>query len=96
LPQAAEDYRKWFLGRLRIVEATLADREFLVAGRFTVADIAVGYGLMLAEILGLGADFGPNVQAYWARLKDRPGYRKAMDVQQRALKDQNVSAGVTL
>ena len=96
LPQAAEDYKKWFLGRLRIVESTLADREYLAAGRFTVADIAVGYGLMLAEILGLSADFGPNVSGYWARLKARPGYAKALQAQVRAMKEQNVAAGVTI
>ena len=28
-PQVAEDYRKWFLGRLRAVEAATAEREFL-------------------------------------------------------------------
>lgn len=96
LPQAAEDYKKWFLGRLRIVESTLADREYLAAGRFTVADIAVGYGLMLAEILGLSADFGPNVSGYWARLKARPGYAKTLQAQARAMKEQNVAAGVTI
>lgn len=96
LPQAADDYKKWFFGRLRIVESTLAGRDYLAADRFTVADIAVGYGLMLAEILGLGGEFGPNVVAYWARLKARPSYAKALDVQARAMKEQNVPAGVTV
>ncbi len=64
LPQAAEDYKKWFLGRLRIVEEATGKSEHLAAGRFTVADIAVGYALMLAEILGMGGEFGPNVAAY--------------------------------
>ncbi len=96
LPQAAEDYRKWFLGRLRIVESTLADRQYLAGGRFTTADISVGYGLMLAEILGLGGDFGPNVAAYWARLKERDGYRRALAVQDKALKEMKGPAGVTL
>lgn len=96
LPQAAEDYRKWFLGRLRIVESTLADREHLVAGRFTTADIDVGYALMLAEILGLGGDFGPNVKAYWERLKQRDGYRSACVVQEKALKEMKGPAGVSV
>lgn len=96
LPQAVEDYRKWFFGRLRIVEQTLADRDYLAGGRFTVADIAVGYGLMLAEILRLGADFGPNVAAYWARLKQRPAYARALAVQEKAMKEQKTPAGVTV
>ena len=53
LPQAVEDYTRWFLGRLRGIEAALADRDFLCAGRFTVADISVGYALMLTGFIGL-------------------------------------------
>ncbi len=96
LPQAAEDYRKWFLGRLRIVESTLAGREFLAAGRFTVADVAIGYGLMLAEILGLASEFGPNVTAYWTRLKQRPGFVRAIAAQEQGLKEMKGPTGVTL
>ncbi len=89
-PQAAEDYRKWFFGRLRIVESVMSDRDYLVAGRFTCADIAVGYALMLAESIGLSSDFGPNVTAYWARLKDRPSFRKAIDAQNEEFRKQDV------
>ena len=38
-PQVAGDYAKWFLGRLRAVEAATANTETLCAGRFTAADI---------------------------------------------------------
>lgn len=96
LPQAAEDYKKWFLGRLRIVEQATGESEYLVAGRFTIADIAVGYALMLAEILGMAGDFGPNVAAYWARLKQRPSYAKALAVQEKAMADQKVPTGVSV
>lgn len=96
LPQAAEDYKKWFLGRLRIVEEATGKGDYLAAGRFTIADIAVGYALMLAEILGMSAEFGPNVAAYWARLKERPAHKRAIAVQAQAMKDQNVPAGVTI
>ncbi|MFO1136186.1 MAG: glutathione S-transferase family protein [Rhodoblastus sp.] len=96
LPQAAEDYKKWFLGRLRIVEEATGKSEYLAAGRFTVADIAVGYALMLAEILGMSAEFGPNVAAYWARLKSRPAYMRALEAQTQAMADQKTPAGVTV
>lgn len=95
-PQVAEDYRKWFLGRLRLVESAVEKEEFLAAGRFTIADIAVGYGLMLAEALGLSKDFGPAAAAYWARLKQRPAYLRALEKQKQAMKDQNVHPGVTV
>jgi len=96
LPQAAEDYKKWFLGRLRIVEEAAGKSEYLAASRFTVADITVGYALMLAEILGMSGEFGPNVAAYWARLKSRPAYARALAVQMQAMADQKVPAGVTV
>ena len=48
------------------------------AGRFTAADIAIGYALRLAENIGLAKDFGPNVAAYWQRLQARDGYQRAV------------------
>src|ERR1700704_1982710 len=42
-PQVVTDYSKWFLGRLRAVEAATAKAATLCAGRFTAADIAIGY-----------------------------------------------------
>src|ERR1700738_2199749 len=50
--QVSGDYAKWFLGRLRAVEAATANTETLCAGRFTAADIAIGYALRLAENIG--------------------------------------------
>ncbi|MDE2363686.1 MAG: glutathione S-transferase family protein [Hyphomicrobiales bacterium] len=93
-PKVADDYKKWFLGRLRFVETTLADRDYLAAGRFTIADIAVGFGLMLAEILELSPEFGPNVSAYWARLKARPGFKKAIAAQDKGLAEMKGPTGV--
>src|SRR3954447_5391378 len=49
----AEDYARWFLSRLKQVDRTIAGREWLCAGRFTVADISVGYALLLANHLKL-------------------------------------------
>ena len=43
-PQVSGDYAKWFLGRLRAVEAAAANSEFLCAERFTAADIATTNG----------------------------------------------------
>lgn len=83
--QTAADYEKWFFGRLRAVEAALTDREWLCGGRFTIADIAIGYALYLGHaIVGLGDGFGPNVRAYLARVCARPGFARAMQVDARA------------
>lgn len=78
----ADDYAQWFLSRLRHVDRALADgREWLCAGRFTAADISVGYALLLAGQLKLSDKFSPAVQAYWERLKARPGFRAAKAAQ---------------
>jgi glutathione S-transferase len=91
-PQVADDYSKWFLSRLRTLEPHLAAHEFLSASRFTAADVAVGYALMLAELLGLHARFTPAVTAYWQRLKTRDGFLRAMAAQASAAREQGVSA----
>jgi glutathione S-transferase len=90
-PQVATDYAKWFLGRLRAVEAATANAETLCAGRFTAADIVIGYALRLADNIGLSKDFGPNVAAYWRRLQTRDGYRRAVAAEQQAGVEQNVA-----
>ncbi|SDU26756.1 Glutathione S-transferase [Pseudomonas pohangensis] len=89
-PQVASDYARWFLARLRSVEEALQSAEFLCAGRFTAADVAVGYALLLAEHLGLDQQFPPAVSAYWARLKQRPAYQQALQIQHQAALDQGV------
>jgi glutathione S-transferase len=77
----ADDYAKWFLARLRAVDRALLDAEYLCAGRFTAADISVGYALLLAEHVGLDAEFTPAIAAYWARLQIRPGFKAAKSAQ---------------
>ncbi|KYH02808.1 glutathione S-transferase family protein [Bradyrhizobium sp. DOA1] len=93
-PQVAGDYAKWFLGRLRAVEAATANAETLCADRFTAADIVIGYALRLADNIGLSKDFGPNVAAYWARLQQREGFKRAVAAEQAAGKQQNVAPRV--
>lgn len=77
----ADDYAKWFLSRLRHVDRALADADWLCAGRFTAADISVGYALLLANSLKLSEKFTPAVAAYWERLKARPAFQSAKAAQ---------------
>src|SRR5208283_2270557 len=53
LPQAVEDYARWTLGRLAGFESPMAGADYAAAGRFTVADISVGYALMMLKFIGL-------------------------------------------
>src|SRR5689334_13267346 len=90
-PQVATDYAKWFQGRLRAVEAATASAETLCAGRFTAADVVIGYGVRLAGKIGLARDFGLNVTAYWERLQGRDGYQRALAAERRAGVEQDVA-----
>lgn len=83
LPQAAEDYKRWFFGRLRLAEAALSDgRDHLVGGTFTMADISVAYAVMLACNLGMAADLPPHALAWFRRLAQRPAFVAARAAQQ--------------
>jgi glutathione S-transferase len=83
LVQAANDYAQWFLSRLRHLTRALGDREWLCAGRFTMADLCVGYALLLARTLNLEHKFSPEISAYWDRVIARPGFVAAKAAQER-------------
>lgn len=81
LQQAADDYAQWFLSRLRHLTRALSDRHWLCAGRFTIADLTVGYALLFARTLGLDHKFSPEISAYWDRLSSRPAFQAAKAAQ---------------
>lgn len=81
LPQAADDYRGFYLGRLRWLDQHLEGREYLCAGRFTIADICIGYALYLGDLPmlgGLGSAYTPRVREYLERLRARPAFGRAI------------------
>jgi len=90
VPQVVDDYRAWFLARLRTLEPRLTAQEYLCAGRFTAADISVGYALLMAKHLGLAGEFTPAVAAYGKRLEARPAYAAALEAEIRAAVAQGV------
>ncbi len=90
LDQVAADYSRWFLARLRGIDAVVSRQPTLCAGRFTAADISVGYALLLAVFTKLDAKFTPAVAAYWQSLKERDGFRSAMAKQNAAGREQGV------
>lgn len=78
LQEAGHAYAKWFHKRLIKVEQRLAAREYLCADRFTVADICVGYALILAESVGLDDGVPESLKAYRSRLTAREAYQRAL------------------
>ena len=80
VPQAAEDYRKWFLSRLRAA-AKLTGDDYVCAGRFTMADISFAYALFLGSSLGMRAEFPEKLATYLDRMQQRAGFQRAMVAQ---------------
>ena len=89
-PQIVDDYARWFHARLRTLAPLLDAHDYLCAGRFTAADISVGYALMLAELLDLSDGFAPSIAEYWRRLREREGYLRAIGAQEAAALAQDV------
>ena len=75
--KAAEGYRRWFVARLKLLEQTLDDREYLCSNRFTIADICVSYALFLAKSLGIEEAFKPNITRWTDMLFEREAFQKA-------------------
>jgi glutathione S-transferase len=61
---------------LALIEAALADRETIVPGRFTAADIQLAFLEELIEGLGQLSAW-PNMQAHRTRMRRRDAYRRA-------------------
>jgi len=59
--------------------------------RFTIADISVGYALLLADYLELSTSFRPSTLEYWTRLRGREPFRRATAMEKDAATRQGIS-----
>ncbi len=64
---------------LDTLEKAITENEFLAGDRFTAADVYTG------SQIGWGIGFGtiekrPAFEAYWARISDRPAYKRAKEI----------------
>ena len=75
--EAGEAYAKWYEKRLVKIERRLENREYLCADRFTVADICIGYALILSQAVGLDDRVPDSLKAYRDRLTSREAYKRA-------------------
>ncbi|MET0272994.1 MAG: glutathione S-transferase family protein [Phenylobacterium sp.] len=65
----------WMGQRLAHIERVLGERDWLAAGRFTVADLLMADVLRVPKVRAFGDR--PATEAYVARITDRPAFRKA-------------------
>ncbi|WP_437572098.1 glutathione S-transferase family protein [Sorangium sp. So ce542] len=65
----------WLGKRLDQLEKILNEREWLAAGRFTVADLLMADVLRIPDVRAFGDR--PATEAYVTRVTDRPAFKKA-------------------
>lgn len=65
----------WMEMRLQQLENVLSEREWLVANRFTVADLLMADVLRVSDVRAFGER--PATEAYVTRVTSRPAFRKA-------------------
>jgi glutathione S-transferase len=75
-PERAEGARERVRSAVAVVDRVLADAEFLVENRFSVADILCGSSLFSARRAELTSE-APAVEAYLGRLEVRPARVRA-------------------
>ena len=76
---AVEGYSRWFVSRLKLLEQSLENKEYLCSDRFTLADICVSYAINLAEALGIKQALKPNIKRWSENLFSRPAFIKSKD-----------------
>ena len=74
------DARESLQVRLKSLEQRLEGRDFLVAGRLTLADVSVGYPLHLIAVFGIDVPLGTRTAAYRERLRTRPAFVRAVAI----------------
>ena len=65
----------WVGKRLGQLEKVLSEREWLAAGRFTVADLLMADVLRVPKVRAFGDR--PATESYVTRVTDRPAFKKA-------------------
>jgi glutathione S-transferase len=59
---------------LRLLDGHLAEREFFVGGRYSIADIAIYGYTHLAHEAGIDMEPYPHLRAWFERVEQQPGY----------------------
>jgi glutathione S-transferase len=78
-PDRAANARKRFDKAATAVSNALDGGDYLVGGRFTVADILVGSAVAFTERIGFADELPASLREYLARLKQRPARQRAVE-----------------
>jgi glutathione S-transferase len=78
-PKAIDKARGLIPPYVELLEKSLTGKEYLVGGRFTVADLNVASVVGLAVMVGVDVSRHGNIQAWLGRCQSRPSFAKSMD-----------------
>ena len=79
-PAAIEDGRKKSAELLATLDTALSGRSYVAGNAFTVGDIPIGCHVHLWMRLPIERPKHPALEAWFARLLERPAYRKVVDI----------------
>ncbi len=74
-PKLAARGRSDFALRADTLSKALSDRDYILGSGFSGADILLGHSCFMATLTGLIGDY-PTLEAYSARLQQRPAYQR--------------------
>ena len=78
-PTLVAEARTQLGAALKVVDAALAGRDYILGKEFTAADVMVGSTLNWCQMMGMIDGGGlPNVQGYLGRLAARPAAQRAL------------------
>jgi len=77
-PERAAAARKRFDKAADAVADALDGGDYLVGGRFTVADVLVGTAVIFTTRAGIAEELPPSLKTYMGQLTERPAFQRAV------------------
>lgn len=87
VPYAIQRYTTEAVRLYGVVDKRLGERDWLAAGDYTIADMAMYPWLVRFRRQGVNLDDFPNVKAWIARVSARPAVKRGMDLLKEAARD---------
>ena len=81
MPYGIERYTKETRRLWGVMDGRLAENEWMAAGEFTIADIAIFPWTMRYEWQGIALDEFPNVKRWYEAIDARPGVQRGLAAQ---------------